>query len=149
MKFLGNKTTPHDANARRQNSIQRGDPPLGLIAPLRQIYMRALRESMNARVGATGAVHAQRLRTNLFERVFEPVLNRVAIGLALPSGETRTIVGNDQLEPRRHLVGWRNIALHLAIARALHSIEVALQNHLSCDLVHEGAGISRLLSALA
>ena len=73
VEFLGDKPAPHNANGRRQESVQRGDPPIGLIAALGQIHVRALRQRMDTRIGAPGAMHSHALRTNAMERFFQTV----------------------------------------------------------------------------
>lgn len=52
---------------------------------------------MDARVRPARAVHAHRLTGDLEKSGFDSVLNRVAIGLALPTGEVRAVVRDDQL----------------------------------------------------
>lgn len=71
--------------------------------------MGALGERVDAGIGSSRSLHAHRLGTNQLESCFEPILNPLARGLALPSRERRAVVGDNQLEPRRHLILSRRI----------------------------------------
>ena len=137
MKRVGNKPAPQNPNGRRQESIQRGDPPIRFIATMGQIHVRALRQRMHTRIGPPGAMHPDGLGTNALKSIFQAVLNRIAVRLALPPGKQRPVVRNDQLEPRRHLVALKDVSLGTTIARALQSIEVSLQDHLRRHLIDD------------
>src|SRR5450755_3228978 len=104
---------------------------------------------MDTGIGPPGAMHPYGLRTDTPKSVLQAVLNRIAVRLALPSGKRRTVVGNDQLEPRRHLIALANYLLWTAIARALQSVEISLQDHLRRHLIDDVPRISRLLTAVA
>jgi hypothetical protein len=111
--------------------------------------MRALRQRMDTRVGPPSAMHPDGLGTNTLKSAFQAVLNRIAVRLALPSGKRGTVVRNDQLEPRWHLIAWTNFSLWVAIARALQSVEISLQDHLRRHLIDDVSRISRLLTTVA
>lgn len=111
--------------------------------------MRALGQRMDTSVGPPGAMHPDGLGTDASKSAFQAVLNRIAVRLALPSGKRGTVVGNDQLEPRRHLIAMTNFSLWIAISRALQSVEIPLQDHLRRDLIDDAPRISRLLTAVA
>ena len=81
--------------------------------------MRALRQRMDARIGPPGAMHSHALGANPLKRAFQVILNRIAVRLALPSGKWRTVVGNDQLEPRRHLIALEDSSRSGPRSRAL------------------------------
>ena len=88
----GNKLAAHYANGWRQESVQRGDPPLRFIAAIGQIHVRALRQRMNTRIGPSGAMHPDRLGTDTQKSAFQMVLDRIAVRLTLPSGKRGTVV---------------------------------------------------------
>ena len=104
---------------------------------------------MDARIGPAGAMHPYGLGTDTLKGAFQSVLNRIAVRLALPSGKRGAVVRNDQLEPRRHLVALMKFSLWIAIAPALQSVEIPLQDHLRRDLIDDAPRISRLLAAVA
>jgi hypothetical protein len=64
--------------------------------------MSALRECVHTGVCSPGAVNAHRLPQNALKRLLQVILNRIAMSLALPPGELRAIVCNNQLQPSRH-----------------------------------------------
>ena len=57
--------------------------------------MRALREGMNAGVRSSGAVNAYRFASDALKSAFEVILHRVAMRLALPAAERRTVISDD------------------------------------------------------
>jgi hypothetical protein len=57
----------------------------------------ALRECVDAGVRSSGAVNARRLAKDALKRALHVILDSIAMRLALPTGERRTIVRNDQL----------------------------------------------------
>jgi hypothetical protein len=59
--------------------------------------VRALRERVDACVCSSGAVNANRSASDALERALEIILNSIAVRLALPPGERRAVVRNDQL----------------------------------------------------
>ena len=85
----------------------------------RWIYVSALRHRVHAGIRPSRAVDANPLGTNLCEGRFEMVLNAVAVGLTLPSGKRPAVIGNDEFEPRGHLIAWRRVGLGLGAARSL------------------------------
>src|SRR5207247_10890146 len=103
---------------------------------------------MDTRIGPSGAMDADRRGTDTLKSIFQVVLNRIAVRLALPSGKRCSVVGNDQLKPRRHLA-LTNFLLRTAIAGALQSVEVSLQDHLRRYLIDDVPRISHLSSAVA
>jgi len=56
--------------------------------------MCALSERMNTGVSPPGAVNSYLLAADLLQSAFQFVLDRVAMGLALPAGEGRAVVSN-------------------------------------------------------
>ena len=56
--------------------------------------MCALSERMNTGISAPGAVNSYLLAADLLQSAFQFVLDRVAMGLALPAGEGRAVVSN-------------------------------------------------------
>ena len=66
--------------------------------------MCALRERVNAGVRSPGPVNARGSSGNALERAFEVILNGVAVRLALPAGERRAVVRDDESQASR-LVG--------------------------------------------
>ena len=64
--------------------------------------MRTLRERMDAGVSASSAVNSDARPADFLKRVFERVLNCVAMRLTLPACERRTVISNGQLKPLRH-----------------------------------------------
>jgi hypothetical protein len=59
--------------------------------------VRALREGVDTRIRPARAVDANGLAGNASERGFDVILHAVPIWLALPSGERRPIVSQNQL----------------------------------------------------
>ena len=57
-----------------------------------------LTEGVDAGIGATSAVHGYPAAFKSSERVLEHTLDRLALGLPLPSDEPRSVVGKRQLE---------------------------------------------------
>ena len=146
---IWNEAAPHDPNGRRQDAVQRGNPTRRRVAANRQIHMRALRDRVHARVRPAGAMDAHLCGADLLEGPFEVVLDCISVGLALPSGKGRAVVGYDELQPGRHLVVRPNLRFRIAIPRRLQPVEIALQNHLRRHLVDEASRIPRLLAAFA
>src|SRR5439155_21337820 len=104
---------------------------------------------MDAGIGPPSAMDPDRLGTDTLKSIFQMVLNRIAVRLALPSGKRGTVVGNDQLEPRSHLIVLTNLLLWIAVARDAQSIQVSLQDHLRRHLIDDLSRISRLLTTVA
>jgi hypothetical protein len=57
--------------------------------------MRALSERVHAGIGAARAMNAYRGAANSFKRLFEVILNGVAMLLTLPPGKVRPVVCDD------------------------------------------------------
>ena len=89
---------------------------------------------MHARVCPPRAMNAHTLRTNLLERVFQMVLNAIAVRLALPTRKRRAVVRDDQLEPRRHRASGS-----VRDPLRLRAVEISLQDELRGDLVDDPA----------
>src|SRR5436190_23047166 len=147
MKLLGHKPALHDADGGRQEAVERRNPAIRRIPASRQVRMRALRQGMDTSVGSSGTMDANRLGTDALEGGLQPILNRAAVRLALPTGERRPIVGNDQLEARPHLVARGNFST--ALLRALNTVEIPLQDHLRGDLIDNVSGITGRPTAVA
>ena len=64
--------------------------------------MRALRERVDAGVRSSSAVNAHSSAGEALKRALEMILHRVAMRLALPAGERRAIVSDDQFQSSRH-----------------------------------------------
>ena len=99
--------------------------------------MGALGQRVDARIGSSRPVDAHRLGTDQLKRCFEPVLDALAGGLALPARERRAVIGDNQLKPRGHLVLWHRVRLvtGVEVASRLEPIEVSLEDHLRRHLV--------------
>ena len=104
---------------------------------------------MNARVGPAGAMNPDRLGTDTLKSGFDVVLNPIPVRLALPAGKRRTVVSDDKLEPRGHLIARKNFSLRTGIVRALQSVEISLEDHLRRHLVDDVPRISRLAAAVS
>src|ERR1043166_1824702 len=137
MERLGDKAAPQNTNGWRQESVQRRDPTIRLIAALRQIHMGALGQSMDARVGSPGAMDPDGRGTDGLKSLLQLVLDRVSIRLALPAGKRGAVVGNNELEPGRHLFAGTNFLPGIAVTRALQSIKISLQDHLRRHLIDD------------
>jgi hypothetical protein len=59
--------------------------------------VRALCESVNPGVRSSGAVNAHRFTSDPLKGAVEMILHRVPVRLALPAGERRAVVRNDEL----------------------------------------------------
>jgi hypothetical protein len=59
--------------------------------------MRALRERVDACIRSSGAVNAHRLVKDPLKRALHMILDRIAVRLALPAGEWRAVVRDNQL----------------------------------------------------
>src|SRR5438477_2005171 len=108
--------------------------------------MRALCEGVNPGISSSGAMNSHERAADTLERALKMVLNRVAMGLALPPRKSSPVVCNDQFQPSRH----RNLArCFLGMRQVLSPVEISLQDHLSCYLVHIAAGMARFFAGLS
>ena len=64
--------------------------------------MCTLRERVNACVRSSGPVNAHRPSGDALKRAFEMILDRIAMSLALPAGEWRAVVRDDEFQSSRH-----------------------------------------------
>jgi hypothetical protein len=64
--------------------------------------VRALREGVNTSVRSSSAMNALNSASDAFKRALEVILHCVAMRLALPAGERRAIISNDQFQSSRH-----------------------------------------------
>src|SRR5438034_10925225 len=108
-----------------------------------EIGMCALRESVDSGIRSSGAVNADGLAANTLKCALDMILNRIAMGLTLPSRELRSVVGDNQFQPSRHLNLLRRLCY---VRRVLSPIEVSLQNHLSGYLIDIAASSARFLA---
>jgi len=95
VKILGDVSTTKNADGRRQHAIEGANPAGSGESPVRQIDMSALRESVHASVGATGAVNANVRAADPSDRALEFVLNCVAMSLTLPPREGGSVISDD------------------------------------------------------
>ena len=101
VKILRHISTAKHANGRRQRRIQRFDPTVSW-QKFYNINMRALCERMDPGVGSSGPVHAHGSAGDTLKCALDMILNSVAMRLALPAGERRTVVGDDQFQSLHH-----------------------------------------------
>jgi hypothetical protein len=64
----------------------------------------ALRERVDARVRSSGAVKARRLAKDALKCALQVILDSIAMRLALPTGERRAIVRDDEFQPSCHSI---------------------------------------------
>ena len=144
MKGIRNEITAHDSDRGRQHAVQGRAPAISSVTRSRKINVSALGQRVHSGVGAAGAMDANVFATNLRERFFQVVLNAVAIRLALPARKWRAVIGDDQLEPRRHRASG-----NVGKPARLQFIQIPLQDHLRGDLVDDVARIARPPTAIA
>ena len=101
------------------------------------MHMRALRQRVDTGIGPPSAMHPYGLGTDSLKSAFQVVLNRIAVRLALPSGKRSTVVRNDQLEPRPHLIALASLSLRIMVARSAQSVQIPLQDHLRRYLIDD------------
>ena len=63
------------------------------------VSVYALREGVNTCVRSSGSVNAHPAAGDALKRAFEMILDGVAMQLALPAGEWRTVIGDDHFQP--------------------------------------------------
>jgi hypothetical protein len=64
----------------------------------------ALRERVDAGVCSSGAVNAHRFAKDPLKRALHVILDSIAMRLALPTGELRAIVRDDEFQPSCHSI---------------------------------------------
>lgn len=82
----------HDANRRREETVESRTPAIDVIARDRNIDVSALCQRVDAGISATGSMNAHLLGTNTSKSIFEMVLNAIAIRLTLPTRKRRAVV---------------------------------------------------------
>jgi hypothetical protein len=102
-----------------------------------------LREGVNSSIRSSGSVNAHTFAADAFKRSLKVILNRVAMGLALPACKRSAVVGDDYIQPPRHPKSSRHLS---GVRDVLTSIEISLQYHLSRDLIDIIAGSVRLFA---
>src|SRR5947207_15314717 len=108
--------------------------------------MCALSEGVHPGIGSSGAVNTNSLATDMFKRALKMILNRVAMGLALPPCKSSPVVCNDQFQPSRH----RHLArCSLGMRHVLSPVEISLQNNLGRYLVYIAAGMARFFASIS
>jgi len=144
VKLGGNILAPQNSNSWRQKCIDCSQPARCRHSLVWKIDMRALRERVNASVSAAGAMNARFNPSDPADGAFQVILNGGAMCLALPSGESCAVVGNDQFQPRRHFTLRRSFGM---VRQFVLPIQITLQNHLRCDLIDIPARRARFSSA--
>ena len=108
--------------------------------------MRALCEGVNPGISSSGAMNSHERAADTLERALKMILNRVAMGLALPPCKSSPVVCNDQFQPSRH----RHLArCSLGMRHVLSPVEISLQNHLGRYLVYIAAGMARFFASIS
>ena len=69
---------------------------------VRQVNVRALRKGMNTCVRPSRSVDASGSASDALKRALKMILNGVAMRLALPAGERRAVVRDNEFQPLRH-----------------------------------------------
>jgi hypothetical protein len=64
--------------------------------------MGTLCESVDARIRSPGSVNTDPLAADTLKRALDMILNRVAMGLTLPSRKSFPVVGDNHFQPSRH-----------------------------------------------
>jgi len=59
---------------------------------------------VDACVCASGTMNAHRSASDALEHALQMILDRVAVRLALPSGEWRTVVSDNEFQPSCHSI---------------------------------------------
>lgn len=89
-----------EADRRRKLRVCRPEESFTRMVPI-LIEMKALAAGVNTSVGAARSMDTSRVVENFGQSGFDFILNRVAGGLALPSGEICSVVGTYYL-PAAH-----------------------------------------------
>ena len=104
MKIARYVLAAHHAYGWRQQRIERFRPTRGRQNFVRNIDVRALRERVDACVCASGTMNAHRSASDASKRALQMILDRVAVRLALPSGEWRAVVSDNEFQPSCHSI---------------------------------------------
>ena len=99
VKILGHLAEGHDANRGRQVGIESGEPFARGEASADDIDMGLLGIRVDSGVGAAGAVDRGLALTESVECFFQKILHGVSSGLALPSVQSRAVVGDFEKKP--------------------------------------------------
>src|SRR6266487_3248473 len=99
--------------------------------------MCALGKRVDPSIRSSSSVSTHPLAADAFKRSLEVILNGVSMGLALPACKRCAVVGDDYFQPSRHPNSSRQLS---GLRGVLPSIEIPLQDHLSCDLIDVTAG---------
>ena len=99
VEIVGDFLAFKNANCGGEFRIERRNPVEGIHGEMiGGVEMRNLAESVDAGVGAAGAVKADGFLGNFREGVFDELLNGFSIGLNLPTGERGAVVGDGEFE---------------------------------------------------
>ena len=94
VKIFGHFAEAHDANRWRQVGVESGKPFARGEASAGDIDMGLLGIRVDSGVGASGAVDRGLALAESVERFFQKILHGVSSGLALPSVQSRAVVGD-------------------------------------------------------
>jgi hypothetical protein len=64
--------------------------------------MRTLCQSVDACIRSSGPMNANSFAADTLKRAFDMILNRVAMGLALPPGKSSPVVSYDEFQSSLH-----------------------------------------------
>src|SRR6266516_416336 len=84
--------------------------------------MGALCESVDACIGSSGPMNADRLASDTLKRALDMNLNCVAMGLTLPSRKSFPVVGDNHFQPSRH----GNLTIVISDHRSLPYLTLAV-----------------------
>ena len=98
MKTGRRKLAANDTNFRGKMSVYRGHPSRGRHFVKRYVHMRHLSQGMDSGVGSPRPVQFYRCRDDLKKSALQMILNRILVGLTLPSAKWSTVVGDGQLQ---------------------------------------------------
>ena len=148
VELVGRLRQREDVNVGGETVVHGTTQPLG-IGRAAQSQVRHLVQRVDAGIGPPRAMNAHVSPRNSGESLLQMILDRVSARLALPAGKGRSVVGDGEFQPIWHLLWRRLIDRFDPKSRALHSIEIALQNHLCRHLIDKTAGLPRLLARIA
>ena len=118
---------------------------------------------MDACVRSAGPVDSHRPSGDARKRAFQMILDSVAVSLALPARERRSIISDDEFQSSWHrdlvssdqgtVIGRNTSDRTSLITFGRHgrgaAVEIALQNHLSSHLIYVSARLSCRLARVA